>query len=124
MRDRGQYLVPGAVIPPPLSAPPPPPPSSGRRPSTAARVEQEIVWLTVELLAALRDYRVAKTVFAARTAVLERMHDGPSAESDIAGRDDYRRNKAKADCAWYRGEVMAASNALIALRGLAGGDLP
>jgi hypothetical protein len=52
------------------------------------------------------------------------MHGGPTAEADIAARDDWRRARAISDCTWHRGEVMAASNALIALRSLTGGDRP
>lgn len=85
-------------------------------------MDDEIDELRDELRAALRNYRIAKTVFVARTAVLERLHGGPSAEADIAARDDWRRAKAISDANWYRGEVMAASNALLALRSLAGGD--
>jgi len=84
---------------------------------------QEVEQLTDELLTALRGYRIAKRVLATRTAMLQRRY-GPTAEADVAGRDDYRKNKAAGDVAWWRGEVMAASNALIALHGLAGGDRP
>jgi hypothetical protein len=52
------------------------------------------------------------------------MHGGPTAEADIAARDDWRRARAISDCSWHRGEVLAASNALIALRSLGGGDRP
>ena len=120
MRDRGQYLVPGAVIPPPATTvPPPPPPPTGRRP-LPARVQQEIDQLVDELLAALLHYRTAKRMYATRTAQLEQKH-GPTAKADIAARDDYVRARAESECRWWRGEVMAASNALLALRSLDGG---
>lgn len=125
MRDRGQFLDQGgaAHIPPALAMPTLPPPSSGRPVPMSVRVEQEIGQLTEDLLEALHQYRTAKRVYAARMAVFEKVH-GPTAEADIAAKTDYRRARAISDCAWHRGEVMAASNALIALialRSLAGG---
>lgn len=119
MRDprTGTELGPSAVIPVPAQAPPAaPPPPDGRRVPVRVQIEE----LTDELLTALHNYRVAKRVLAARTAMLENRH-GPTAEADIAGRSDYRKTKAAGDVAWWRGEVMAASNALIALRSLTGG---
>ncbi len=115
--DRGQRLdrAGAAMIPPPLMAPPPPPPpASGRVPAVE---DPEIRQLRDELLTALAKYRKAKEAFEARTAVLQRRHGGDNTEAEIAGRSDWRRIKAIADCTWYWREVMAASNALIALRG-------
>lgn len=83
----------------------------------------EIDALTDELLAALQKYRTAKRVYAARMAQFEAKY-GPTAEADVAAKTDYRRARAISDCAWWRGEVMVASNALTALRSLTGGNRP
>src|SRR5437868_1657118 len=103
MGDRGQrWRTPPALAVPTRPAPPAPPPAP-----TVDRVDADIALLTQELLTALRNYRIAKRVFATRVEVLERKHGGPTAEADIAGKTDYLRAKAISDCAWWRGEVMA-----------------
>lgn len=99
-----------------------PAPGAPTRRNLDPEVQQEINNLTAELVNALRKYRAAKGVFERRKAELIDQY-GDTAEADIAGKSDYRRARAVSDCNWYRGEVMVASNALIALQGLTGGRL-
>lgn len=122
MLDRGHGQHTGTPRPARPAGPPAPPPAASGRP-LADRVQHEIDQVTDELLTALQKYRTAKRVYATRMAVFEATY-GPTAEADIAAKSDYRRARAISDCTWWRGEVMVASNALTALRSLAGGGRP
>lgn len=111
-----QFARVGAALPPrPSAPPPPPPPPSGRRPAPSW-LTQEVGQLVDDLRAGLAGYRAAKRLFAQRTAHFEDRHGGATTEAEFAARDDYLRRKAIADCEWFRGEILAASAALQALR--------